>query len=70
MPSGTVPSGAPADSVPGGSGRLGWLFAAVWLFFLYQPLGAAWKSSAALPWRVLGICALLLFAVGFIATSA
>jgi two-component system sensor histidine kinase DesK len=65
-----IPSGVPADHVPSGAGRFGWIFAAVWLFFLYQPLEAAWKSDAALPWRVLGIAALLLFAVGFIAFSA
>jgi two-component system sensor histidine kinase DesK len=60
----------PADHVPGGPGRFGWIFAAVWLFFLYQPVGAAWISRAALPWRVLAIAALLVFAVGFIAFSA
>ena len=70
VPRGTVPARVPADHVPGGPGRFGWIFAAVWLFFLYQPLGAAWKSDAALPWRVIGIAALLLFAVGFIAVSA
>jgi two-component system sensor histidine kinase DesK len=42
------------------------VFAAVWLYFMYQPLGAAWTSSAALPWRVLAIAALLLFAAGFV----
>jgi two-component system sensor histidine kinase DesK len=47
-------------------GRYGWLFAAVWLYFLYQPLEAAWNSDAGLPWRVLGAAALLLFAAGFI----
>jgi two-component system sensor histidine kinase DesK len=69
-PGGTVPSAVPVDPVPGGPGRFGWIFAAVWLFFLYEPLGAAWRSRAALPWRVVGIAALLLFALGFIAFSA
>jgi two-component system, NarL family, sensor histidine kinase DesK len=69
-PRGTVPSGVPADHVPSGTGRFGWIFAAVWLFFLYEPFGAAWRSTAALPWRVVGIAALVLFAVGFIAFSA
>jgi len=69
-PRGSVPSGLPADHVPGGPGRFGWIFAAVWLFFLYEPLGASWRSPAALPWRVVGIAALLLFALGFIGFSA
>jgi two-component system sensor histidine kinase DesK len=69
-PLGAVPLGTPADHVPGGPGRFGWIFAAVWLFFLYEPLGAAWRSSAPLAWRVAGIAALLFFAVGFIAFSA
>jgi two-component system sensor histidine kinase DesK len=70
VPRGAAPSGVPADHVPGGPGRFGWIFAAVWLFFLYEPLGAAWNSRDALPWRVVGIAALLLFALGFIAFSA
>jgi two-component system, NarL family, sensor histidine kinase DesK len=69
-PRGAVPSGTPADHVPGGPGRFGWIFAAVWLFFLYEPFGAAWSSSVPLPWRVVGITALLLFAAGFIGFSA
>ena len=52
--------------VPGAAGRFGWLFAAVWLYFLYQPLRTAWTSSAVLPWRAVGIGSLLLFAAGFI----
>jgi two-component system sensor histidine kinase DesK len=69
-PAGTVPSAVPADHVPGGPGRFGWIFAAVWLFFLYEPFGAAWTSDVALPWRMLGIAALLVFALGFIGFSA
>jgi two-component system sensor histidine kinase DesK len=42
------------------------VFAAVWLYFLYPPLEAAWTSAAALGWRVVGIAALLVFAGGFI----
>ena len=56
--------------MPSGVGRFGWIFAAVWLFFLYQPLEAAWRSRVALPWRLVGVTALLLFAVGFIGFSA
>jgi two-component system sensor histidine kinase DesK len=46
--------------------RFGWLFAAVWLYFLYQPVESAWNSRAALAWRVVAIVALLSFAVGFV----
>jgi two-component system sensor histidine kinase DesK len=46
--------------------RFAWLFAAVWLYFLYQPVRAAWTGRAALPWRVLAIVALLAFAGGFV----
>jgi two-component system sensor histidine kinase DesK len=67
MTEGTAPEGTvPSDDVARPPGRFGWLFAAVWLYFLYQPLGTAWTSSAALPWRVVGVAALLLFAAGFI----
>jgi two-component system sensor histidine kinase DesK len=69
-PQRAVPSGLPADHVPSGVGRFGWIFAAVWLFFLYEPLGAAWRSSVSLAWRVLGVTATLVFAAGFIGFSA
>ena len=65
-PAGAAPSAGPADHVPGGPGRFGWIFAAVWLFFLYQPFGAAWTSRVALPWKIAGLAAIVLFAVGFI----
>src|SRR3954453_21503088 len=38
----------------------------VLLCCLYQPLDTAWNSGAALPWRIVAIAALLLFAAGFI----
>jgi two-component system sensor histidine kinase DesK len=65
---GTAPGDAvlPDDVANRAPGRFGWLFAAVWLYFLYQPLGTAWTSSASLLWRVIGVAALLLFAAGFI----
>jgi two-component system sensor histidine kinase DesK len=47
-------------------GRFGWVFAAVWLYFLYQPLEAAWSSDAAPAWRIVAVAALLLFAGGFV----
>src|SRR5215218_2621701 len=48
--------------------RFAWVFAGVWLFYLLEPLRDAWTShTAALPWRVLAVVALLLFAVGFLA---
>lgn len=46
--------------------RFAWLFAAVWLYFLYQPVRAAWTGRAAPGWRVLAIAALLAFAAGFV----
>src|SRR3954471_15952077 len=64
---GTAPTGSVlSDDVARPPGRFGWLFAAVWLYFLYQPLGTAWTSSAPLPWRVVAVAALLVFAGGFI----
>jgi two-component system sensor histidine kinase DesK len=47
-------------------GRFGWIFAAVWLFYLLQPLSDAWTSRAPAPWRILAVIALLAFAAGFI----
>jgi two-component system sensor histidine kinase DesK len=59
---------APSDPHTPHSGprRFGWVFAAVWLYFLYQPLQAAWTSRAAPAWRVLAVVALLAFAAGFV----
>jgi two-component system sensor histidine kinase DesK len=59
-------NGRPAEERPTPPGRFGWLFSAVWLFFLYQPLESAWNSRVALAWRVLAVVALLVFAAGFI----
>jgi two-component system sensor histidine kinase DesK len=66
VPRGAVPSGLPAEAPAPGPRRYGWLFAAVWLYFLYQPAEAAWTSDAALAWRVVAIAALVVFAAGFI----
>jgi two-component system, NarL family, sensor histidine kinase DesK len=65
-PPGAVPSGLPADVGVRRPARFGWVFAAVWLYFLYPPLRSAWTSTAALPWRIVAVTALLLFAGGFI----
>ena len=63
----TVPGSAVrSDDVVRAPGRFGWLFAAVWLYFMYQPLRTAWTSPAALPWRVVAVAGLLMFAAGFI----
>ena len=48
-------------------GRFGWLFAAIWLFYLLDPLHSAWTGRhASLGWRVVAIAALIAFAAGFI----
>ena len=45
-------------------GRFGWIFSTIWLVYLWSPLRTAWADPRPL-WRVLGIAALLLFALGF-----
>jgi two-component system sensor histidine kinase DesK len=48
-------------------GRYGWVFAAIWLFYLLDPLRHAWRTaSVALPWRLVTTAALVAFAVGFL----
>ena len=48
-------------------GRLGWMFAAIWLGYLIQPLRQVWgATSTPLALRVVGVAALLAFAAGFI----
>lgn len=48
-------------------GRLGWLFAGIWLVYLIQPLRRVWTAtSTAVPLRVVGVAALLAFAAGFL----
>jgi two-component system sensor histidine kinase DesK len=43
------------------------MFAAIWLFYLLDPLRHAWtRESVALPWRLLTTAALLGFAAGFL----
>ena len=69
-PRGAVPSAVPSDHVPGGVGRFGWIFAAVWLYFLYEPLRAAWTAPRPVSWRLVGVTAILVFAAGFIGFSA
>lgn len=45
--------------------RYGWLFAAVWLFYLTEPLNALLKHQNML-WRTVGIVALVAFAVSYL----
>ncbi|MEV4759640.1 histidine kinase [Micromonospora sp. NPDC049559] len=45
--------------------RLGWLAAAVWLFFLAQPLSAAWHHPNPVA-RYLGVAALVAFGASFV----
>lgn len=48
-------------------GRFGWVFAAIWLFYLLDPLQHAWtRARVALPWRLATTAALLAFAAGFL----
>jgi two-component system sensor histidine kinase DesK len=48
-------------------GRLGWLFAGIWLIYLIQPLRRVWTAtSTPVPLRVIGVAALLAFAAGFL----
>jgi two-component system sensor histidine kinase DesK len=48
-----------------GPGRWGWLAAGIWLFYLYQPFEAIIRHDG-LGVRVLGLAALLLFALSYI----
>jgi two-component system sensor histidine kinase DesK len=75
---GTVPPGA-VPSVPSPRGpaglrpqwRFGYLFVAVWLVFLIEPIRAAWTATDVAPiWRGLAIVALFGFAAGFVGFSA
>jgi two-component system sensor histidine kinase DesK len=51
--------------------RGGWAFAAVWLFYLLEPLHDAWTAhTVALGWRALAVVALLAFAAGFLLFNA
>src|SRR3954447_25818092 len=64
-----VPSGARRASGEGehAPGRLGWLFAGIWLIYLVQPLRQVWTAtSTPVPLRVLGVAALFAFSAGFL----
>jgi two-component system sensor histidine kinase DesK len=69
---GTRPADLPADrpvwwEQAHRPGRFGWVFTAIWLFYLVDPVRTAWTASGvALPWRVVAVAALLTFAVGFV----
>ena len=49
--------------------RVGWLFAAIWLVYLAQPIGKLW-SDPNLARRYLGLADLIAFAALFIVTFA
>src|ERR1700733_5544850 len=49
--------------------RVGWMFAAIWLVYLAQPIGKLW-SDPNLARRYLGLADLIAFAVLFIVTFA
>jgi two-component system sensor histidine kinase DesK len=54
----------PAETHRIGSGRIGWVFATIWLVYLWQPLQRAWQEPSA--WRrIPAVVALLLFAVAW-----
>ena len=70
---GAGPAATPASPgiLPGGSrwSRVGWMFAAIWLVYLAQPIGKLW-SDPNLARRYLGLADLIAFAVLFIVTFA
>jgi two-component system, NarL family, sensor histidine kinase DesK len=49
--------------------RVGWMFAAIWLVYLAQPVAALWRNPD-LARRYLGLAALIAFAALFVATFA
>jgi two-component system sensor histidine kinase DesK len=57
------------DARPLGASRIGWLWAAVWLFYLAAPIQTAWRARATSA-GVVAVVALLVFAVGFAAYFA
>jgi two-component system sensor histidine kinase DesK len=50
-------------------GRVGWLFAAIWLVYLAQPVAVLWRNPD-LARRYLGLAALIAFAALFVVTFA
>jgi two-component system sensor histidine kinase DesK len=50
-------------------GRVGWLFAAIWLVYLAQPVGVLWRNPD-LARRYVGLAALIAFAALFVVTFA
>ncbi|RNM14399.1 sensor histidine kinase [Nocardioides pocheonensis] len=55
-------SATPVDAKPAGPRRWGWVFALVWLFYLLNPLEAAWEKRDSLAGWV-GVVGTLLFAL-------
>ena len=66
----TVPADAASEGLPGAPmHRAGWLFAAIWLVYLAQPVGQLWASHDPVR-RYLGLAGLAAFAAVFIAAFA
>ena len=45
--------------------RFGWIFAAVWLFYLLDTVSAL-ISQPSMPWRVIGLIAVALFGITYL----
>src|SRR3954447_5914152 len=45
--------------------RYGWIFAAVWLFYLLDTVSAL-LARASMPWRVIGLVAVVLFGATYL----
>lgn len=63
----TEPAPPPADGSNPFSRRIGWLFAAVWLFFLSQPFGVAWRHPHGLA-RDVALVSLIAFGALYVAS--
>ena len=55
---------AEQSEAPDWGRRYGWLFAAVWLFYLGEPVSALTKQPSA-TWRVVGLVAVAAFAISY-----
>jgi two-component system sensor histidine kinase DesK len=64
MSSGRLPPTPPANRLEG-RWRYGWVWAAIWLAYLAQPLREAWQNDDPKP-RMVGVTTIALFAVCFV----
>jgi two-component system, NarL family, sensor histidine kinase DesK len=61
-----APAASPAPAAPSGKGyRFGWLFAAVWLFYLGDTVGELQRQQDML-WRTVGLIAVAAFAASYL----